>query len=135
MPVYVYTPLVYVQSKEKYFGTLYRSQDLKFAAETALNKLGFNPTGKKNEAELFMQIEANTEKGRTQAGQKMFTAFLNMSIQVKDKNDMIVYSDQLNKIKGIQLSFEQANSVVYEKAQDELNKSIIPNFVNSFIQE
>ena len=73
MPVYVYTPLIYVKSKEKYFGSLYRSQDLKFAAETALNKLGFSPTGKKDEAELFMQIEANTEKGRTQANQKMFT--------------------------------------------------------------
>ena len=135
MPVYVYTPLVYVQSKEKYFGTLYRSQDLKFAAETALNKLGFSPTGKKDEAELFMQIEANTEKGRTQTGQKMFTAFLNMSIQVKDKNQMIVFSEQLNKLKGIQLSFEQANTSAYEKAQEELNKSIIPNFVNSFIQK
>ena len=135
MPVYVYTPLVYVQSKEKYFGTLYRSQDLKFAAETALNKLGFSPTGKKDEAELCMQIEANTEKGRTQAEQKMFTAFLDMSIQVKDRNEMIVYSEQLNKLKGIQLSFEQANTAAYEKAQEELNKSIIPSFVNSFIQQ
>ena len=135
MPIYVYTPLIYVKSKEKYFGTLYRSQDLKFAAETALNKLGFSATGKKDEAELFMQIEANTERGRVQANQKMFTAFLDMSIQVKDKNEMIVYSEQLNKLKGIQLSFEQANTSAYEKAQDELNKSIIPNFVNSFIQE
>ena len=135
MPVYVYTPLIYVKSKEKYFGSLYRSQDLKFAAETALKKLGFSPTGKKDEAELFMQIEANTEKGRTQANQKMFTAFLNMSIQVKDKNEMIVYSQQLNKLKGIQLSFEQANTSAYEKAQEELNKSIIPNFVNSFIYQ
>ena len=135
MPVYVYTPLIYVKSKEKYFGSLYRSQDLKFAAETALKKLGFSPTGKKDEAELFMQIEANTEKGRTQENQKMFTAFLNMSIQVKDKNEMIVYSEQLNKLKGIQLSFEQANTSAYEKAQEELNKSIIPNFVNSFIYQ
>ena len=127
--------LIYVKSKEKYFGSLYRSQDLKFAAETALNKLGFSPTGKKDEAELFMQIEANTEKGRTQTNQKMFTAFLNMSIQVKDKNEMIVYSEQLNKLKGIQLSFEQANTSAYEKAQEELNKSIIPNFVNSFIYQ
>ena len=82
-----------------------------------------------------MQIEANTEKGRTQENQKMFTAFLNMSIQVKDKNEMIVYSEQLNKLKGIQLSFEQANTSAYEKAQEELNKSIIPNFVNSFIYQ
>ena len=134
MPVYVYTPLVYVQSKEKYFGSLYRSQDLKYAAETALNKLGFYPTGKKDEAELFMKIEANTEKGSEQSDQKIFTAFLNMSIQVKDKNEMIVYSETLKKIKGIQLSFEQANTVAYEKAQEEINKSIIPQFVNSFIQ-
>ena len=103
MPVYVYTPLIYVKSKEKYFGSLYRSQDLKFAAETALNKLGFSPTGKKDEAELFMQIEANTEKGRTHADQKMFTVFLDMSVQVRDRNEMIVYSEQLNKLKGIQL--------------------------------
>lgn len=135
MPVYVYTPLIYIKSKEKYFGTLYRSQDLKFAAETALNKLGFSPTGKKDEAELFMYIEANTEKGRPVPNQKMFTAFLDMSIQVKDKNEMIVYSEQLNKLKGIQLSFEQANTSAYVKAQEKLNKDIIPNFVNSFIQQ
>ncbi len=135
MPIYVYTPLIYVKSKEKYFGTLYRSQDLKFAAEKALNKLGFYPTGKKDEAELFMHIEANTEKVRAQADQKMFTAFLDMSIQVKDRNEMIVYSEQLNKLKGIQLSYEQANKVAYEKAQEELNKNIIPTFINSFIQK
>jgi len=135
MPVYVYTPLVYVESKEKYFGNLYRSQELKFAAETALKKLGFSPTGKKDDAELFMKIDANTEKGITKTGQKMFTAFLSMNIQVKDRNEMIIYSEQLNKIKGIQLSFEQANIIAYEKAQEELNKIIIPNFVNSFIYE
>ena len=73
-----------------------------------------------------MQIEANTEKGRTQENQKMFTAFLNMSVQVKDKNEMIVYSEQLNKLKGIQLSFEQANTSAYEKAQEELNKKHYP---------
>ena len=135
MPVYVYTPLVYVESKEKYFGNLYRSQELKFAAETALKKLGFSPTGKKDDAELFMKIDANTEKGISKADQKMFTAFLSMNVQVKDRNEMIVYSEQLNKIKGIQLSFEQANTIAYEKAQEELNRIIIPNFVNSFIYE
>ena len=35
---------------------------------------------------------------------------------------MIVYSEQLNKIKGIQLSFEQANTVAFEKAQDEFKE-------------
>ena len=135
MAIYVYTPLVYVQSREIYFGTLYRSQDLKLAAETALKKLGFSPTGKKDEAQLFMYIEANTKKGREQKDQKMFTAYLNMNIQVKDRKEMIVYSEQLNKIKGIQLSFEQANTVAFEKAQENLKNDIIPKFINSFIQQ
>lgn len=135
LPVYVYTPLVYVQSNEKQFGNKSATHNLKYAAETALTKMGFTPTGKRDEAELFMHIEANTEKGREQAGQKMFTAFLNLNIQVKDLNEMIVYSEQLNKLKGIQLSFEQANSKAYENAQEELNKVIIPAFVNSFIQQ
>ena len=135
MAINVYTPLVYVQSREIYFGTLYRSQDLKLAAETALKKLGFSPTGKKDEAQLFMYIEANTKKGREQKDQKMFTAYLNMNIQVKDRKEMIVYSEQLNKIKGIQLSFEQANTVAFEKAQENLKNDIIPKFINSFIQQ
>lgn len=134
VPVYVYTPLVYVTSTENTFGKKTKNKQLKFAAETTLTKMGFTPTGKKDEAQLFMHIEANTEKGKQQADQKMFTTFLNMSIQVKDNKDMIVFSEQTNKLKGIQLSFEQANTKAYQNAQEELNKHIIPDFVDAFIK-
>ena len=79
-----------------------------------------------------MSIACNTHKGRAQANQKMFTAFLNMSVQVRDRNKMIIYSEQLNKLKAIQLSFKQANIKAYDNAQEELNSNIIPAFVNSF---
>ena len=132
MPIYVYTPSVFVQTEEKIFDLNSNQQKLKIAAETTLNKLGFKPTSKKNEAELIMSIACNTHKGRAQANQKMFTAFLNMSVQVRDRNKMIIYSEQLNKLKAIQLSFEQANIKAYDNAQEELNSNIIPAFVNSF---
>ena len=132
MPIYVYTPSVFVQTEEKIFDLNSSQQKLKIAAETTLNKLGFKPTSKKNEAELIMSIACNTHKGRAQANQKMFTAFLNMSVQVRDRNKMIIYSEQLNKLKAIQLSFEQANIKAYDNAQEELNSNIIPAFVNSF---
>lgn len=134
VPVYVYTPLIYVNSAENTFGKKTKNKQLKFAAETALTKMGFTPTGKKDEAQLFMHIEADTEKGKQQANQKMFTAFLNINIQVKDKKDMIVFSEQTKKLKGIQLSFEQANTKAYQNAQEEFNKHIIPNFVDAFIK-
>ena len=132
MPIYVYTPSIFVQTEEKIFDLNSSQQKLKIAAETTLNKLGFKPTSKKNEAELIMSIASNTHKGSAQPNQKMFTAFLNMSVQVKDRKNMIIYSEELNKLKGIQLSFEQANIKVYDNAQDELNSNIIPSFVNSF---
>ena len=134
IPVYVYTPNIYVVSQEKHFNKEKVSPQLKFAAESALNKLGFTPVSNKKDADLYMSIFSNTEKGQSINGQKMFTAYLNLTIQVKDKNDLIVFSDQANKIKGIQLDMEQANSDAYKRAKEEIENTIIPNFVNSFVK-
>jgi hypothetical protein len=134
IPVYVYTPNVFVVSQEKYFNKEKVNPELKFAAESALNKLGFTPVSNKKDADLYMNIYSNTEKGQAINGQKMFTAYLNLTIQVKDNNDLIVFSDQANKIKGIQLDMEQANSDAYKRAKEEIENTIIPNFVNSFVK-
>jgi hypothetical protein len=134
IPVYVYTPNVYVSSEEKHFGKTKISSDLKFAAESALNKLGFTAVSNKNDADLYMKILSDTEKGKVINGQKMFTAYLNLTIQVKDNNDLIVFSDQANKIKGIQLDLNLANSDAYKAAKEEIENTIIPNFVHSFVK-
>lgn len=134
IPAYVYTPNIYVVSQEKHFNKEKVSTELKFAAESALNKLGFTAVSNKKDADLFMSIFSNTEKGQIINGQKMFTAYLNLTIQVKDNNDLIVFSDQLNKIKGIQLDIESANSDAYKGAKEEIENTVIPNFVNSFVK-
>lgn len=135
IPVYVYTPLVYVSSTEKVYGQKTNQQELKYAAESALNKFGFTPTANKDEAQLFMHIDAQTEEGRQQNGQKMFTAFLNLKMQVKDLNGLILFSEQLNKLKGIQLSFEQANSKAYQAGQEALHEKLVVDFVDGFIAQ
>ncbi|MEJ6734916.1 MAG: LPP20 family lipoprotein [Flavobacteriales bacterium] len=134
IPAYVYTPNIYVVSQEKHFNKEKVSTELKFAAESALNKLGFTAVSNKKDADLFMSIFSNTEKGQVINGQKMFTAYLNLTIQVKDNNDLIVFSDQVNKIKGIQLDIESANSDAYKGAKEEIENTVIPNFVNSFVK-
>lgn len=135
VPVYVYTPTIYVQSEEEHLGEVSKHKTLKHAAESALSNLGFTPTANKSDAQLIMKLEAYTEKGREQANQKMFTTFLYLNIQVKDQNDMIVYNEQLQKLKGIQLSFEQADGKAYQNATQELKETIIPDFINSFIYQ
>ena len=135
VPAYVYTPTVFVKSKEIHFGKEKHSSTLRFAAESSLTKLDFNPVGNETDAQLIMNINAESEKGKTTNNQKMFTAFVDLTIQVKDLQGRIVYSKTMQKIKGIQLDFEQANSKAYQQAANEVKNSIIPDFVNRFIME
>ena len=135
IPVYVYTPTVFVTSEEKHFNVDKKESELRFAAESTLTKMGFTPVGNKNEAQLIMSISADTQKGREVKNQKMFTAFLNMSIQVKDLQGRMVFSDNINKLKGIQLDFNQADLNAYQLAKDEISNSVIADFVDSFTKD
>jgi hypothetical protein len=135
IPIYVYTPTVFVSSEEKHFNIDKKESELRFAAESALTKMGFTPVGNKNEAQLIMNISADTQKGREIKNQKMFTAFLNMSVQVKDLQGRIVFSDNITKLKGIQLDFNQADLNAYQLAKDEISNTIIVDFVDSFTKD
>lgn len=135
IPVYVYTPMIYVLSEEEHLGEKSKHKTLKHAAEGALSGFGFTPTADKSDAQLIMQLDAFTKKGRQEPNQKMFTAFLHLNIQVKDQSGMIVYNEQIQKLKGIQLSFEQASSKAYQNASLALKEEIIPEFIQSFIHQ
>ena len=135
IPIYVYTPTVFVSSEEKHFSVDKKESELRFAAESALTKMGFTPIGNKNEAQLIMNINADTQKGREIKNQKMFTAFLNMSVLVKDLQGRIVFSDNITKLKGIQLNFNQADLNAYQLAKDEISNTIIADFVDSFTKD
>lgn len=135
IPIYVYTPTVFVSSEEKHFNIDKKESELRFAAESALTKMGFTPVGNKNEAQLIMNISADTQKSREIKNQKMFTAFLNMSVQVKDLQGRIVFSDNITKLKGIQLDFNQADLNAYQLAKDEISNTIIADFVDSFTKD
>ena len=135
IPIYVYTPTVFVSSEEKHFNIDKKESELRFAAESALTKMGFTPVGNKKEAQLIMNISADTQKGREVENQKMFTAFLNMSVQVKDLQGRIVFSDNITKLKGIQLDFNLADLNAYQLAKEEISNSIIADFVDSFTKD
>ena len=96
--------------------------------------MSFTPVGNKNDAQIFLSVKADTRKGIEKKGQKMFTAFLDMSIQAKDLENRVIFSKTINKIKGIQLDFEQADNESYQQAIKEIKKTVIPDFVNSFVK-
>ena len=131
--IYVYTPLIYVESKEKQFGILYRGQELKHATENAWVKLGFTPTNDKRDAELFMNITSDTEKDNKLKQDEDYKASLSLEIQVEDRNKLIVFREKTDNIIGRESNFKMANTMAYEKAKSEIQEIIIPAFVNSFI--
>ena len=135
VPVYVYTPTVYVQTEEKHFGVDQNSSDIRFAVESALSGMSFTPVSNKNDAQIFLYVKSDTRKGKELQGQKMFTVFLDMSIQAKDLDKRVIFSKTVNKIKGIQLDFQQAENESYQQAIKEIKKTIIPEFVNSFVED
>tara|TARA_Y100000813_G_scaffold94987_1_gene67645 strand:- start:4631 stop:5992 length:1362 start_codon:yes stop_codon:yes gene_type:complete len=135
VPIYVYTPTIFVKTEEKHFGKDENGSDLRFVIESALSKMNFTPVGNKNNAQIFLTVKADTRKGVEKKGQKMFTVFLDMNIQAKDLEDRLIYSKTINKIKGIQLDFEQADEESYQQAVKEINNTVIPDFVNSFIKD
>ena len=92
--IYIYTPLIYVESKEKQFGILYRGQELKHATENALVKLGFTPTNDKSAAELFMNITSDTEKNNKIKQDEDYKASLSLELQVEDRNKLIVFREK-----------------------------------------
>ena len=131
--IYIYTPLIYVESKEKQFGVLYRGQELKYATENALVKLGFTPTNDKSAAELFMNIISDTKKDNKLKQDEDYKASLSLEVQVEDRNKLIVFREKIDNITGRESNFKMANTKAYEKAKSELQEIIIPAFVNSFI--
>ena len=133
--IYIYTPLIYVESKEKQFGILYRGQELKHATENALVKLGFTPTNDKSAAELFMNITSDTEKDNKLMQDEDYKASLSLELQVEDRNKLIVFREKTDNIVGRESNFKMANTKAYEKAKSELQEIIIPAFVNSFIKQ
>jgi hypothetical protein len=135
VPVYVYTPTVYVQTEEKHFGNDENGSDIRYAAESALTEMGFTPVGNKNDAQIFLNFKIDSRKGIEQKGQKMFTAFSDMSVQAKDLDKRVIFSKTVNKIKGIQLDFAQAENDSYQQAIKQVKESIIPELVNSFIKD
>tara|TARA_B100000963_G_scaffold271181_1_gene239362 strand:- start:4032 stop:5393 length:1362 start_codon:yes stop_codon:yes gene_type:complete len=135
VPIYVYTPKIYVQSEEKHFGKNNNSSVLRYAVESNLSKMGFSPIGNKNDAQIFLEIKADTRKGLEKKGQKMFTTFLDMNVQAKDLNDRVIFSKNINKIKGIQLDFQKANNESYQQAIKKIENTVIPDFINSFVKE
>lgn len=72
--------------------------------------------------EYELLIDANTRAGTEMSG--LYSAFLDFTISIKDKQGRVVFSDSFNGVKGLHTSYEKAGLAAYSNVEKELTREI-----------
>ena len=82
--------------------------------------------------EYILEIRSDTRKGSELSG--LYTSFLDLNVQIKNKDQKVIYSDSFLNIKGIHTSYETAGIKAYQHIQkeysDAIRQSLKENFMN-----
>lgn len=127
----VSSPKLYVQSNEKSLDKNSESM-LKSAFEKEALAFGFVLTKTKSDSDVMVEIVANTQKAGISYDLK--NAILSASFKITDsKSKKLIYEDDLNQVKGVSASFNEASNQAYLKAQEDVSKKIVPRFYRRYI--
>lgn len=94
-----------------------------------LNDYGIGLTTSKAQADLLIDLNVETEKGGETGG--LFITYLDLRFQISDKHlSKVIYAGQLQRVKGVKLSFEQAGLEAYRNAQEQMKTELHDQVLN-----
>lgn len=129
----VLRPLVYVTSVEKNFGVDKTNQQLTNRLRNFMTSSGFELTDDKSKAELWMDIDADSEKGAVTGS--IFITYVTAVIRVVTlKDGKEIYATTLDRIKGYSLDYDRSSQEAYNKSMDILQKDKMPELLNTILQ-
>ena len=129
----VQRPVVYITANEKNFGRNKSANQLANKIKNLLALEGFEFTGDRYAAELWVDVKADSEQGAVSGS--IFITYLNGLIRVADINDgKEIYSTTLDRIKGYGLDYDRSSQDAYNKAVDALEKEYILDLLNGILQ-
>ncbi|KXK27986.1 MAG: hypothetical protein UZ12_BCD005001107 [Bacteroidetes bacterium OLB12] len=115
----VQRPLVYVTAVEKSLGVTKSNQQLTNRIKNYLANSGFEFTDDRAKAELWLDVDANSERG-AQSG-SIFITYVTAVIKVSTTRDnKEIYATTLDRIKGFSLDFERSSQEAYNKSLETL---------------
>ncbi|MFT4754542.1 MAG: hypothetical protein ACI85Q_002101 [Salibacteraceae bacterium] len=126
----VVAPKLYAQSKE--LSSVKKTRTiLKKAFELEANQMGFITGGSKKYADLLVDIQASSHNVGESYGLK--NVYLNATIKViEQKTKLVVYQEEISKLKGVGSSYEEAANQAYQKAKEHITKKIVPRFYRKY---
>ncbi len=129
----VQRPTVYISSVEKSLGIDKSNQQLTNKIKNYLSNSGFEFTDDKTKAELFLDVNANSEKGAVSGS--IYITYVTAVIRVATtKDNKEIYATTLDRIKGFSLDYERSSQEAYNKSIDTLEKEKLPELLNTILQ-
>lgn len=132
VPIRMELPMLYISSSEKNLGQMLNGGELATILKGELTKSGFSFTNNSAQADLLINLQANT----TQGGQSndFYVSYLNLTLTVKDKRSgLVVFEDGLQSMKGVQLNYTKAGLNAYKKAGEELKKNKTDDLISAIL--
>jgi hypothetical protein len=129
----VQRPLVYVTSIEKNFGADKPNQQLTNRLKNFITSSGFELSNDRAKAELWMDINADAEKGAVSGS--IYITYVTAVIRVVTlKDGKEIYATTLDRIKGYSLDFDRSSQEAYNKSMEVLEKERMPELLNTILQ-
>ena len=126
-------PSVFLSSSEKALGKDKSAEQLTNRVKNFLTSSGFEFTDNKNKAELWLDINANSEKGAVSGSIYItyVTAVIRVVALAENKE---IYATTLDRIKGYSLDFDRSSQEAYNKSVEILEKDKLPELLNAILQ-
>jgi len=116
-------PTIFIASTEKNLGTAQRTSLLSSQLRSALTNRGYTFVSNRNQAEVILEVEADTRQGNEANG--IFFAFLSMNVRAIDaQTGLEIFNETMPEVKGGQTSYERAGTDAYRKASRNVDREI-----------
>lgn len=129
----VQRPLVYVSAQEKSLGIDKSTRQVTNKIKNYLATAGFEFTDNKGLSELWVDVQADSEKGS--ASGSIYITYVTAIIKVATtKDNKEIYATTIDRIKGYSLDYERSSQEAYNKSIDALEKEKLPELLNAILQ-
>jgi hypothetical protein len=129
----VQRPVVYVSSDEKTLGILKNHYQISNKLKNLLANNGFEFTDQKSRADLWFDVQADSEKGSVSGS--IYVTYLTSTIKVTAmKDNKEIYATTLDRIKGYGLDYDKSSVDAYNKAIETLEKDRMNELIDNVLQ-
>ncbi len=124
-------PKVFMRAQESNLGEPVNDAGVALAVREELTTKGFRFVDREADADLVLELKANTRQGGESNG--FFTAFLDVTYSFRDRRTQdVIFEGGKQGVKGVQLNYPKAGLESFKKAIPDIRKELVPGIMNGF---